>query len=158
MDFDKQTDPTSPTHWRGDMQADYIYPSGVAGDKFFKHLKEKDTFLATKCKKCGKVFFPPRLYCEDCFVEIPEEDWLEVPATGTVRLFTVATINTLGKKMEKPKVIALIDIDKTDGATLGIIKTDNIEKDFCGIKVKAMFRPKTEREGTLKDILGFQEV
>ncbi len=158
MDFDKQTDPTSPMHWRGDMQADYIYPSGIAGDKFFKHLKEKDTFLATTCKKCGKVFFPPRLYCEDCFVEIPEEDWIEVPATGTVRLFTVATINTLGKKMEKPKVIALIDIDKTDGATLGIIKTDNLERDFCGIKVKAIFKPKTEREGTLKDILAFQEV
>ena len=158
MDFDKQTDPTAPMHWRGNMQADYIYPSGVAGDKFFKHLMEKDTFLATKCKKCGKVFFPPRLYCEDCFVEIPEEDWIEVPATGTVRLFTVATINTLGKKMEKPKVIALIDIDKTDGATLGIIKTDNIEKDFCGIKVKSIFKPKTEREGTMKDILGFQEV
>ena len=158
MDFDKQTDPTSPMHWRGNMQADYLYTSGVAGDKFFKHLKEKDTFLATKCKKCGKVFFPPRLYCEDCFVEIPEEDWIEVPATGTVRLFTVATINTLGKKMEKPKVIALIDIDKTDGATLGIIKTDNIERDFCGIKVKAIFKPKTEREGTMKDILAFQEV
>ena len=158
MDFDKQTDPTSPMHWRGNMQADYIYPSGIAGDKFFKHLKEKDTFLATKCKKCGKVFFPPRLYCEDCFVEIPEADWIEVPATGTVRLFTVATLNTLGKKMEKPKVIALIDIDKTDGATLGIIKTDNLEKDFCGIKVKAIFKPKTEREGTMKDILAFQEV
>ena len=158
MDFDKQTDPTSPMHWRGNMQADYLYTSGVAGDKFFKHLKEKDTFLATKCKKCGKVFFPPRLYCEDCFVEIPEADWIEVPASGTVRLFTVATINTLGKKMEKPKVIALIDIDKTDGATLGIIKTDNIERDFCGIKVKAIFKPKTEREGTMKDILAFQEV
>ena len=158
MDFDKQTDPTSPMHWRGNMQADYIYPSGVAGDKFFKHLMEKDTFLATTCKKCGKVFFPPRLYCEDCFEEIPEEDWIEVPATGTVRLFTVATINTMGKKMKNPKVIALIDIDKTDGATLGIIKTDNIEKDFCGIKVKAIFKPKTEREGTMKDILGFQEV
>ena len=158
MDFDKQTDPTSPMHWRGNMQADYLYTSGVAGEKFFKHLKEKDTFLATKCKKCGKVFFPPRLYCEDCFVEIPEADWIEVPATGTVRLFTVATINTLGKKMEKPKVIALIDIDKTDGATLGIIKTDDIERDFCGIKVKAIFKPKTEREGTMKDILAFQEV
>ena len=146
MDFDKQTDPTSPMHWRGDMQADYIYLSGIAGDKFFKHLKEKDTFLATKCKKCGKVFFPPRLYCEDCFVEIPEGDWIEVPATGTVRLFTVATINTLGKKMEKPKVIALIDIDKTDGATLGIIKTDNIERDFCGIKVKAILNLKPKEK------------
>ncbi len=63
---EKQTDPTSPMHWRGDMQADYLYPSGIAGDKFFKHLKEHDSFLATKCSKCGKILFPPRLYCEDC--------------------------------------------------------------------------------------------
>ena len=98
---EKQTDPTAPMHWRGDMQADYFYPNGVAGDKFFKHLMEKDSFLATKCKKCDKILFPARLYCEDCFEEIPDEDWIEVPAAGTVRLFTVATINAQGKKKEE---------------------------------------------------------
>lgn len=156
--LEKQTDPTSPMHWRGDMQADYMYTNGVAGDRFFRHLMEKDTFLATKCKKCGKVLFPARLYCEDCFQEISEGDWLEVPATGTVRVFTVATINAHGKKMEEPKIIALIDIDKTDGALLGIIKTKDLKRDFCGVKVKAVFKPKEKREGTLKDILYFEEV
>lgn len=156
--LEKQTDPTSPMHWRGDMQADYMYTNGVAGDRFFRHLMEKDTFLATKCKKCGKVLFPARLYCEDCFQEISEGDWLEVPATGTVRVFTVAAINAHGKKMEEPKIIALIDIDKTDGALLGIIKTKDLKRDFCGVKVKAVFKPKEKREGTLKDILYFEEV
>lgn len=156
--LEKQTDPTSPMHWRGDMQADYMYTNGVAGDRFFRHLMEKDTFLATKCKKCGKVLFPARLYCEDCFQETSESDWLEVSATGTVRVFTVATINAHGKKMEEPKIIALIDIDKTDGALLGIIKTKDLKRDFCGVKVKAVFRPKEKREGTLKDILYFEEV
>ncbi len=155
--LEKQTDPTSPMHWRGDMQADYMYTNGVAGDRFFRHLMEKDTFLATKCKKCGKVLFPARLYCEDCFQEISESDWLEVPATGTVRVFTVATINAHGKKMEEPKIIALIDIDKTDGALLRIIKTKDLKRDFCGVKVKAVFKPKEKREGTLKDILYFEE-
>ena len=144
-------------HWRGNMQADYFYSSGIAGDKFFKHLMEKDTFLATKCKQCNKTLFPPRLYCEDCFSEIPEEDWLEIPATGTVRLFTVATINAHAEKMEEPKIIALIDIDKTDGAMLGIIKSNNKDKDFCGARVKAVLKSKEKREGTLKDILYFEE-
>ncbi len=150
---EKQTDPTSPMHWRGDMQADYMYPSGIAGDKFFNHLKEKDTFLATKCKTCNKVLFPPRLYCEDCFNEIPESDWMEVPSSGTVRIYTVAKLNAHGEKMQEPKVIAMIDINNTDGALLGIIKTNDYEKDFSGLKVKANLRPKGKREGTLKDIL-----
>lgn len=156
--LEKQTDPTSPMHWRGDMQADYFYPSGIAGDKFFKHLMQKDTFLATRCKKCDKIFFPPRLYCEDCFEEIPENNWMEVPSAGTVRLFTVVTINAHGEKMEEPKIIALIDIDKTDSAMLGLIKTIDLKRDYRGVKVKAVFRPTEKREGTLKDIRYFEEV
>jgi hypothetical protein len=155
---EKQTDPTAPTHWRGNMQADYLYPSGVAGDKFFKHLKANDSFLASICPKCEKIFFPPRLYCEDCFVEIPEENWTEVPAQGTIRLFTTATINAHGKKMKTPKMVALIDIEQTDGAMLGIIKTTEPDKDHIGAKVKAVLRPKEQREGVIKDILYFEEI
>lgn len=154
---EKQTDPTSPMHWRGNMQADYFYPNGIAGDKFFKHLMQMDTFLATKCSKCKKILFPPRLYCEDCFAEITDDDWTEVPAAGTVRLFTVATLNAHGERMQEPKVIALIDVERTDGAILGIIKTNNLNKDYCGTKVKAVLRPKERREGTLKDILYWEE-
>ena len=155
---EKQTDPTSPMHWRGDMQADYFYSNGIAGDKFFKHLMEKDTFLATKCSKCEKILFPPRLYCEDCFQEIPENNWIEVPSTGTVRLYTVATLNAHGKKLKEPKVMALINIDNTNGTMLGIIHTSNLYKDYSNTRVKAIFRPKDKREGTLKDILYFEEI
>ncbi len=151
--LEKQTDPTTPMHWRGDMQADYFYPSGIAGDKFFKHIMENDTFLATKCSKCNKVLFPPRMYCEDCFEEIIESDWIEVPSSGTIKLYTIATLNAHGKKLENPKVVAFIDIDNTDGALLGIINTNDFSKDFLGTKVKAIFKSKGSREGTLKDIL-----
>jgi uncharacterized OB-fold protein len=138
------------------MQADYLYTNGVAGDRFFKNLMKKGTFLATRCPKCRKVLFPPRLFCEDCFVEITDKGWLEVPPKGTIRLWTEATIDTHGEKLDEPKVIALIDIDKTDGAMLGIIKTKNLKKEFTGMKVKAVLKPKSKREGTLKDILHFE--
>lgn len=154
--LEKQTDPTSFMHWRGDMQADYLYTNGVAGDRFFKHLKKKDTFLASRCPQCKKVFLPPRMFCEDCFCEIPEKGWLEVPAKGTVRLWTVAAINAHGEKLKEPRVIALIDIEKTDSAMLGLVKTKNLNKDLCGQKVKAVLKSKSKREGTMKDILYFK--
>lgn len=152
---EKQTDPTTPMHWNGDMQADYLYPSGVAGDKLFKHIMKNDSFLASKCPKCNKTYFPPRMYCEDCFCEIPEEEWKEVPATGTIKLHTIVAIDTYGQKLEEPKVIGMINIDNTDGVILGVIKTENIDEDMQGMQVKAVFQSQEKREGTLKDILHF---
>jgi uncharacterized OB-fold protein len=138
------------------MQADYLYPNGVAGDKLFQHLKKNDTFLACKCPECKKVYFPPRLYCEDCFCEIPDKAWRQVPSSGTVRLWTVVALDAHGKKLEKPKIVAMIDVDKTDSAMLGIVQVKDKNKDLEGVKVKAVLRPKSKREGTLKDILYFK--
>ena len=152
---EKQTDPSTPMHWRGNMQTDYLYTSGVAGDRLFKHIMKNDSFLASKCSKCNKTFFPPRMYCEDCFCEIAENEWIEVPATGTIKLHTVATIGSRGEKLEEPKVIGMINIDNTDSTILGVIKTDNIDEELHGIQVKAVFQSQNKREGTLKDILYF---
>ena len=156
--LEKQTDPTTPMHWRGDMQADYFYPSGIAGDKFFKHLKINDTFLACKCAKCSKIYCPPRMYCEDCFIEIPDSNWKEVPTVGTIRLFTVAKLNAHGEKLVSSKVVAFIGIEGTTSAMLGIINTNIPNKDFTSAKVKAILRPHDKREGTIKDILYWEEV
>jgi uncharacterized OB-fold protein len=156
--LEKQTDPTSPMHWRGDMQADYFYPSGIAGDKFFKHLMKNDTLLACKCTKCSKIYCPPRLYCEDCFKEIPDSNWKEVPPVGRVRYFTVVKLNAHSKNLANPKVVALIDIEGTTSAMLGILNTNDVNKDFIGVKVKAILRSKDKREGTLKDIVYWEEV
>jgi uncharacterized OB-fold protein len=153
--IEKQTDPTSPMHWLGDMQADYLYPSGIAGDKFFKHIMKNDSFLASKCSICDKTYLPPRLYCEDCFSEISEDDWIEVPAIGTIKLHTIVAMDINGKKLDEPIIIGMINIDNTDGALLGVIKADNIDGDFSGKQVKAVFQQIDEREGTLKDILYF---
>ncbi|MFW3147314.1 MAG: Zn-ribbon domain-containing OB-fold protein [Thermoplasmatota archaeon] len=154
--LEKQTDPTSPMHWRGDMQADYLYPNGHAGDKFFKNLKEKGTFMATKCPKCSKVLFPARLYCEDCFVEIPDENWIEVPPTGIIRLYTFAKLDAHWEPLETPRCMALIDVDGTDGAILGVVNVPETDDDLSGATVKAKLVPKAKREGTMKDIIYFE--
>jgi uncharacterized OB-fold protein len=153
--YEKQTDPTLPMHWPGNMQADYLYPSGVAGDKLFKHIMKNDSFLAAKCSKCNKIYFPPKLYCEDCFIEIFEDDWFEIPPSGKIILHTTVAIDTYGKKLKNPKIVGMINIDKTDGIFLGIIRTEKSDENLIGKHVEAVFKPKNIREGTLKDILYF---
>ena len=140
------------------MQADYFYSAGVAGDRFFKNLMKKGSFLASRCPECEMVYVPPRLYCEDCFCEIPDTEWKEVPARGWVRLYTQVMIDAHGEKLKEPRTIALIDIEGTDGSMLGIVKLKDPEQELWGLKVKAVLRPKKEREGTLKDILYYQEL
>jgi uncharacterized OB-fold protein len=140
------------------MQADYFYPSGIAGEKFFKHLMQSDTFLANKCPKCSKIYCPPRLYCEDCYVDIPNENWKELPPIGSVKLFTVAKLNAHNEKLANPKIVALVNIDGTDSLILSIIGSNDVHKDFTGVKVKAVMKPKGKREGTIKDILYFEEI
>ena len=152
---EKQTDLPTPMHWPGNMQADYFYPNGKAGDKLFKHIMKNDSFLSSKCPKCNKKYFPPRLYCEDCFCDITEDNWTEVPATGIVKNYTIVSIDTYGEKLEKPKIIGMINIQNTDSILLGVIESDNIDEDLRGKQVKAVFQPKEKREGTLKDILYF---
>ncbi|MHA1940935.1 MAG: hypothetical protein ACXACO_22135, partial [Promethearchaeota archaeon] len=87
-----------------------------------------------------------------------DNTWKEVPPVGTIKLFTIAKLNAHGQKLASPKIMALIDIEGTNSAMLGIIASNNIEKDFTGIKVKAAFRPKDKREGTIKDILYYEEI
>jgi uncharacterized OB-fold protein len=154
--LEKQTDPTTPMHWFGNMQADYLYTSGRAGDKFFKHLRDNERFLASKCPTCNTVFLPPRLYCEDCFCEIPEDMWTENPATGKIMISTIVSIDTYGKKLDPPIVVGMINIDNTDSTLLGIIHTEKLNESFQGKHVHAVFKPKKKREGTLKDILYYQ--
>ena len=81
---------------------------------------------------------------------------MEIPLTGTVQLFTIATIDTYGEKLEKPMVVGFINIDTTDSTLLGIIETENYNKNLFNAKVQAVLKPKNEREGMIKDILHFK--
>ena len=63
MAFDKNTNPLKLFHLVGDMEADYIYTPGAAGDKFFKALRDEEKLLATHCESCDHTYMPPRMYC-----------------------------------------------------------------------------------------------
>lgn len=154
MSVDKAVSPTRMRHWLGGMEVDYLYTLGVAGERFFKEIKENGRIMGAKCRRCGITFVPPKMYCERCFEKL--EEWVDVGKVGTVYTYTVAMIDVDGSRLEKPTVYALIKFDGVEG---GIIhKIGEAEEVNIGMKVEAVLKPLKERKASINDILYFKPV
>ncbi len=154
MSFDKITNPLKAQHLVGDMEADYIYTAGIAGEKFFMALRNEGKLLAASCDKCGITYMPPRMYCEKCFEKLDE--YVEVPPTGVVDTFTVTHEDRDSEKLAEPVVVAFIRMDGTDGGLihqLGEIDASDVK---IGMRVSVVLKDKSKRKGGLTDIEYFK--
>ena len=64
---------------QGEVPIYHRYTLGVAGDRFFKAMRDHQQLLASPCPKCQDRLLPPKMYCERCFEET-SDDW--VPLLG----------------------------------------------------------------------------
>jgi len=111
MSYDRIRDPRGLKHQIGDMEADYIYTAGLAGEKFLLALRDEGKLHATRCEKCDITYLPPRMYCDQCFGSL--DNWIEVPKTGTVQTFTTTYEDMNGEPLDAPITLAFIKIDST---------------------------------------------
>jgi hypothetical protein len=154
MSIEKITDPLKARHWLGNMEANYVYTLGVAGERFFKELKENGRIMGAKCTCCNITYVPPRMYCEKCFAKL--EEWIDIGKKGTIHTFTIATIDINGKKLEKPIIYALINFE---GAHGGIIHKIGEADSVCiGMKVEAVLKPPEERKASINEIAYFKPI
>lgn len=135
----------------------YSWTSGVAISRFLAGLKEGELW-ARKCRNCGRVMIPPRMYCEECFR--PTDDWVKVKDTGRVNTFSVSYVNNDASRRKKPIVVSVVEID---GASpeMGILHLlDEVKPSevHVGMKVRAAWKPKRERQGAITDIRYFKPV
>ncbi len=139
--------------------AKYAWATGVAMTRFLEELKN-GKIIGRKCSKCGKVYVPPRMFCSDCFR--PTDEWVYVKDTGRVNTVVVSYIAADRGKLEEPKVIAVIEID---GASPGMgflhilrgVNPEDVKNmKVFGMKVKAVWKPAEEREGSITDIMYFE--
>ncbi|MFB6266138.1 MAG: Zn-ribbon domain-containing OB-fold protein [Halodesulfurarchaeum sp.] len=144
------------TNWKGHMEADYLYTAGPIGDEFFTRLRDDGTLVANTCPECGTTFVPPRLYCEDCFVEL-EAEFEELPGTGTVETYTVARIDTRERELDEPRVLAMIAMDGADTSLLHEVAADPAAVE-TGMAVQAMCKDPDDRTGEMTDIVHFEPV
>ncbi|MEM4700104.1 MAG: Zn-ribbon domain-containing OB-fold protein [Candidatus Nezhaarchaeales archaeon] len=76
---------------------------------FVKFLEEGKV-AATRCKKCGRLSFPPRADCPDCFAS--DFEW--VPLSGKCKLvtYTVAHFAPTGFEDDVPYVLAVAECEE----------------------------------------------
>lgn len=141
------------TAWEGEIPVHYLYTYGIAGEKFFRGIMEKGTFLATQCKECGITYLPPRIYCERCFKELT--DYVDVGLKGEVYSYTVCHHDLSGKRMDVPRVVAHVRIQGTDGGIIHYL--DVLPQDArIGMKVEAVLNGK--KKGGIHDIKCFRPI
>jgi len=142
------------TSWKGKIPVDYIYTAGIAGERFFREIKDNGKIVGTKCKKCNVIYVPPKIYCERCFARL--ENYIDVGTKGTIHTFTILHENLDGTKKEEPKIIAMVKIDETDGGLVHWLEEIDPKDVKIGMSVEAVFKSKEEREGSILDIKYFK--
>jgi hypothetical protein len=77
---------------------------------FFQNLRE-GRLTTTKCKKCGKLLWPPRIVCPECLSE--ELGWVDLGSEGELYAFTEMRLGApLGFVEDIPFCIGIVKISR----------------------------------------------
>jgi uncharacterized OB-fold protein len=147
-----QRDPNAPVAWLGDLPVTNRYTYGLAGEKFFRSLKDEGKILGTYCPHCDHTYVPAAAFCERCLAKL--DAWVDVGTIGDIVTYTVLNVALDGSPLEKPEIIAFIRFG--DGGLihrLGEIEPEQIE---IGLMVQAVFLPTSKRTGSILDIKYFK--
>jgi len=136
----------------GDFPVHFRYTVGVAGEKFFREIKDNGKLTGSRCKKCGITYVPPRIFCERCMSKLDE--FVNVENTGTVETHTTCCRDSQGKAMEKPMRVAFVRFYGTHGGLIQKVHGDV----SIGDKVRVVFKDKAQRTGSILDIAYFERL
>ena len=72
--------------------------------KFYEGLKVGKVY-ATKCKDCGKIYFPPNVDCPKCLTT--GLDWVELSSAAEIETFTHVVVRPTTFQQQKPYTVAI---------------------------------------------------
>lgn len=72
--------------------------------KFYEGLKQGKVY-ATKCKDCGKIYFPPNVDCPECLTT--GLDWVELSSEAEIVTFTYVVVRPTTFQQQKPYTVAI---------------------------------------------------
>ena len=135
----------------------YEWDTGVAIGRFLRELKN-GRIIGRSCHRCQRVLVPPRMFCERCFG--PTHAWVVVKDTGTVNTFSLSYVSWDVRRLKKPEIPAVIEIDGASKGmgilhVLGNVKPKSVR---IGMKVRAVWKPAQQRTGSITDIAYFEPI
>jgi uncharacterized OB-fold protein len=146
-------DPNSPKFWEGNLPVSSRYTFGLSGERFFRGIQAGKIF-GTRCPNCERVYVPAAIFCERCLAELDE--WIDVGTTGKLHTFTLLYKNYDGSQRETPVITALVEFG--DGGLIHYLEEVDLQGISIGMEVEAVFKPESEREGSILDIAYFRPI
>ncbi len=95
------------------------FPYKMVNRDFFAMGPDGPVVVGSKCRKCGRVYFPKKKVCPDCWLR-DEMDITPLSKQGKLSLFTIATMSLLGLKT--PYACGYVDLP--EGVRLFTLLTD----------------------------------
>lgn len=142
----------TPIRVEGDFPVHFRYTVGVAGEKFFREIKENARLVASRCPNCKLNYLPPRIYCERCMAKL--EEYVQVENNGTIETLTRCYQDSDGRALPEPVVIALVRFPSAHGGLIHRVKGEV----SIGDRVTTVFQEKSKRTGSILDIQYFEKL
>ncbi len=115
----------------------------MSSPRYWREMPQRYRYEAAKCKKCGKVLFPPRLVCPSCRAR--EFDKININNSGRVETFTVIRVAPAPFVDQAPYPVAVVNLG--DGVKILCQVADcDTEELKIGMDVRLEFR-KIQSEG-----------
>ncbi len=143
----------APQAWSGNLPVTSRYTYGLAGERFFRAMKDEGKIMGSYCPKCDHTYVPATVFCERCLGELSE--WVDVGLVGELHTFTVLFVDCDGNPLEEPELVGLITFG--DGGIIHRLEADPDELEI-GMPMEAVLKPKAKRKGSILDIEGFRAV
>jgi uncharacterized OB-fold protein len=133
----------------------FRYAAGKAAGRFLYELKENGRIWATKCPECKFVIFPPRAFCDRCFVAADE--WVDLGLEGELISYTIVTEEFEGQP-PPPYIMCYVRFGEASSTIfhfLSDVDLSDVEeagrKLRPGLKVRAVMKDISQREGSPQD-------
>lgn len=112
----------------------------MAGARFWREKSSRYNGLGAKCGVCQKVFFPPRIVCDNCGRKsLNQVKPYQLKGNGMIRTFSVVHEAPRGFETQIPYVVALIEMDEGVCLTAQVVDVDP-KAVHIGMRVKDVFR------------------
>jgi uncharacterized OB-fold protein len=111
-----------------------IHEIPIARIKQFWDGLNEGKIYATKCKRCGKLYYPPQVDCFKCMTS--DVEWIALSGEGVIETFTESHLKPQGfTHYEKPYIIAIVKTPE-EAKVMGWLEDIDIDKVRVGLKVR----------------------
>ena len=133
MSKENQTQTTNSTTVPVDWHLHYDHSTGPVVGRFLRGLAD-GRIEGIRCPECGRVYLPPRAYCERDFVRATE--WVEVGTEGVLEGFTIVT-QKFATLPDPPYAIAFVRLDGADTALVNFLRMplEDVEEAAMRLKI-----------------------